>query len=1494
MDLHDRYMNTSATIDFSIFELLHSELKNNPFLLLHRLIRHYNNEIIGGNYFHLRQLNTLRMLLCYEYQLVFNAKEKNKRTISNLCIKNIENSLLARRQLRKPLNDRTILFDIVILQLTLYCDTQCIHRHLINFRQSNVDVLDDDESRSHYLKILECFLQVSKLKAILYNNPRLNSIWKSFGSMYLHEVTSWLKAEDTNKEMRLFASILPKLLDTFGSTYVLPYLCDIILNELDDIEDSLSALSILTDISVNVDDASLALHDLYYTEALWFLIISSLRSPDQQNRKQGIFIMKLMTNLDAICETCSNSVKHEIIPFVCSGSTEIKISIDDIKRNFFLIIEALEEKQHHLIIPALKHLPILVEGNKVHSLCNNCFDNAWVRLVFERILQHGNSAIVRQGILYLCELPILLDDDRFLRLFVHTLNNTFLYEYQSDQQEPEVVDDIVKLFLISQNKRAEFLSRVLHMIAEKIWAPIPIFYMMRILRIVSSKVASRWGDQELNVVADLIRMNLNIGTKHRNNFNVLNGVAQLDLLKTVTLSVDSVNNLKNAMDMLLACPLTVSWNVAVTWLRKVLTQQDALNFLWIVCEEYSYEDPPTKLSPTDFSAIIVMFHETGLILGKEMNVSLDILRDWLSLLKHADVRPYANVAHILYMIEFMSELFEISSVVKIPESVNQLLSLYIHDALRFLIRNTRSIPYKSNYEKINRYFVAITKILNERNSLLLNREILNYAARFRNESIIILENVKHYTSLHHLYALAILHYTQEILSETHVSFYNEPLLSICDVQLYDDVEAKLKGTIASDRCKLLAKLANQFLLNVKVELWPKEIDWFESVSHLHEMGGNEIVPEVASILKAIVDQGLIKIPENKLKLQSIFTIIWWSTLMSTKNYIYFSGMKNLVRIIVNNNFLVESSIMSFVDKFLDELLEEGNHVPRLKKYLLDEMKTLDMSHLNNLQGPLLACLLHGDVLRKDKHIENQVYLYIAKNYEDYCLQNIKIIDCNDDVNVRAMSVILLHKIINEDKTYASTFLPRVLTKLEEYKNKRHFSNSYVHKIKHRIMQILLVIQPTLNKEDTSTLQEFLCNAILLESNQHSVRLMQEWILIRIFLEYTELHDRLWAFFEKAIATRPGCVSSVICIAHHVVSLLPKDLQGGFISTGISYVTRCCLGQHYSMRLYSQIIFVKWFEKLKELNCDRIKLEGLYHAANASLRDGLSKNANRVQDDFYLSTFHATRHYTLETIYFDLPRLSNIIENEWVNPNLFKNLNFKETDAHPLRLYNFDRSLSDTKSSSYLIKSTGDTETSIKDCKIDVEGMNDIQRKPTPSTSLHDIFPTIRDAISHRKTSNEEGLIVVASLVSRAPNLGGLARTCEVFSVKELVIANLNQMQDKEFRNLSVSAENWITITETKPHELREYLLNKKDMGWSLIGVEQTANSKNILHTKFEKKTILVLGNEKDGISANLIPLFDACIEIPQAGVIRSLNVHVSGAICVWQYAKQHILIESKL
>lgn len=56
-------------------------------------------------------------------------------------------------------------------------------------------------------------------------------------------------------------------------------------------------------------------------------------------------------------------------------------------------------------------------------------------------------------------------------------------------------------------------------------------------------------------------------------------------------------------------------------------------------------------------------------------------------------------------------------------------------------------------------------------------------------------------------------------------------------------------------------------------------------------------------------------------------------------------------------------------------------------------------------------------------------------------------------------------------------------------------------------------------------------------------------------------------------------------------------------------------------------------------------------------------------------------------------------------------------------------------------------------------------------------------------------MVVATLIDRIPNLGGLARTCEVFGASEYVVGSLKYVEDKQFASLSVTAEKWVTLRE---------------------------------------------------------------------------------------------------
>ena len=98
----------------------------------------------------------------------------------------------------------------------------------------------------------------------------------------------------------------------------------------------------------------------------------------------------------------------------------------------------------------------------------------------------------------------------------------------------------------------------------------------------------------------------------------------------------------------------------------------------------------------------------------------------------------------------------------------------------------------------------------------------------------------------------------------------------------------------------------------------------------------------------------------------------------------------------------------------------------------------------------------------------------------------------------------------------------------------------------------------------------------------------------------------------------------------------------------------------------------------------------------------------------------------------------------------------------------------------------------------------------------------------------------------------------------------------------------MSLEEVREVNLIRWLEERKKEGFSIVGLEQTAGSVQLQHFKFPEKIVLVLGKEKEGMPAAVLHILDYVIEIPQQGVIRSLNVHVSGAILLWEYTKQRL------
>ena len=187
----------------------------------------------------------------------------------------------------------------------------------------------------------------------------------------------------------------------------------------------------------------------------------------------------------------------------------------------------------------------------------------------------------------------------------------------------------------------------------------------------------------------------------------------------------------------------------------------------------------------------------------------------------------------------------------------------------------------------------------------------------------------------------------------------------------------------------------------------------------------------------------------------------------------------------------------------------------------------------------------------------------------------------------------------------------------------------------------------------------------------------------------------------------------------------------------------------------------------------------------------------------------------------------------------------------------------------------------------------LQKKIEPLSAALDLLlgstddPLDGGRLGRGAAMQRQDLVLCASLVDKPTNLGGLARTAEVFLLNRLVIHDLSVVQNPVFKGMAVTAERHVPIAAVPGGALPAFLAAKRAEGYSLVGLEQTTGSVPLPDYAFPQRCVLLLGAEGLGIPAELLPLLDACVEIPQPGkAVRSLNVHVSAALAVYCYTCQ--------
>ncbi len=157
-----------------------------------------------------------------------------------------------------------------------------------------------------------------------------------------------------------------------------------------------------------------------------------------------------------------------------------------------------------------------------------------------------------------------------------------------------------------------------------------------------------------------------------------------------------------------------------------------------------------------------------------------------------------------------------------------------------------------------------------------------------------------------------------------------------------------------------------------------------------------------------------------------------------------------------------------------------------------------------------------------------------------------------------------------------------------------------------------------------------------------------------------------------------------------------------------------------------------------------------------------------------------------------------------------------------------------------------------------------------------------------KKTEKTPLIIVLDNVRSMHNVGAIFRTADAFLIEKIILCGITpQPPHREIHKAALGATESVDWSYYK--SVKEAVLDLKTLKYEVLGIEQTNDS--VMMTDFEidknKKYALVLGNEVEGISDEIISNCDAFLEIPQLGTKHSLNVSVCGGIVMWEFFKKN-------
>lgn len=165
-----------------------------------------------------------------------------------------------------------------------------------------------------------------------------------------------------------------------------------------------------------------------------------------------------------------------------------------------------------------------------------------------------------------------------------------------------------------------------------------------------------------------------------------------------------------------------------------------------------------------------------------------------------------------------------------------------------------------------------------------------------------------------------------------------------------------------------------------------------------------------------------------------------------------------------------------------------------------------------------------------------------------------------------------------------------------------------------------------------------------------------------------------------------------------------------------------------------------------------------------------------------------------------------------------------------------------------------------------------------------VFDMPRSGLEDIK-ADEEGFTLLCEDLRDPGNLGTVIRTADAAGAAGVVLSKgcCDLFNPKTVRSTVASIGNIPIVRSVDPIEAAETLKKK---GFKVIAGALTDEAIGLYEADLSGKIAFVIGNEGNGVSAELLSACDGAVKIPMRGGAESLNASVAAAVMMYEKVRQ--------